>query len=150
MAKEPIISRMAVAGHPVHPMLIHFPVAFLLGLVGADLAYLFLADPFWTRVGLWLAGLGSLGGWLAALAGLVDLVLVARIRNLVIAWSHALMAVMTLSLASFNWLLRFHGENGFNPWGMYMSLLTAALITVTSVLGGQMVYGHAVGVHVES
>ncbi len=40
MASEPIISRMSVAGHPIHPMLIHFPVAFLLGLVGADLAYI--------------------------------------------------------------------------------------------------------------
>jgi uncharacterized membrane protein len=140
---------MSVAGHPIHPMVIHFPVAFLLGLVGADLAYLFLADPFWARVGLWLAGLGSLGGWLAGLAGLVDLVSVPRIRNLVIAWSHALMAVMTLSLASFNWLLRFNDTTGFNPWCLYISLLTAALITATSLLGGQMVYGHAVGVHIE-
>jgi len=150
MSKEPIISRMSVAGHPIHPMVIHFPVAFLLGLVGADLAYFFLADPFWARVGLWLAGLGSLGGWAAALAGLVDLVFVPRIRQLVIAWSHALMAVMTLSLASFNWLLRFNDANAFNPWGLYISLLTAALITITSVLGGQMVYGHGVGVHADS
>lgn len=149
MAREPIRSRMSVAGHPIHPMLIHFPVAFLLGLVGTDLAYIYTADPFWARVGLWLAGAGSLGGWLAALAGLVDLVLVRHIRNLAIAWIHALLAVMTLSLASFNWLLRFNDESGFNPWGLYLSLLTAALITGTSVLGGQMVYGHAVGVDIE-
>lgn len=149
MLQEPIISRMSIAGHPIHPMLIHFPVAFLLGLVGADLAYLFMDDPFWARVGLWLAGIGSLGGWMAGLAGLGDLIFVQRIRNLVIAWSHALLAVMTLSLASFNWLLRFNDENGFNPWGLYISLLTAALISITSVLGGQMVYGNAVGVNVE-
>jgi uncharacterized membrane protein len=150
MLQEPIISRMSIAGHPIHPMLIHFPVAFLLGLVGADLAYLFLDDPFWARVGLWLAGIGSLGGWMAGLVGLGDLIFVQRIRNLVIAWSHALLAVMTLSLASFNWLLRFDNENGFiNPWGLYISLLTATLISITSVLGGQMVYGNAVGVNVE-
>ncbi|MGZ8160014.1 MAG: DUF2231 domain-containing protein [Methylobacter sp.] len=149
MPKEPIISRMSVAGHPIHPMVIHFPVAFLLGLVGADLAYFFLADPFWARAGLWLAGLGSLGGWLAGLAGLVDLVFVPRIRNLTIAWSHALMAVMTLSLASLNWLLRFNDANGYDSWCLYISLLTAALISITSMLGGQMVYHHAVGVHVE-
>jgi len=130
-------------------MLIHFPVAFLLGLVGSDLAFLYTADPFWTRVGLWLAGLGSLGGWLAGLAGLVDLVFVPRIRNLIIAWSHALMAVMTLSLASFNWLLRFSEASRFDPWCLYISLLTAALITITSLLGGQMVYHHAVGVHID-
>jgi uncharacterized membrane protein len=149
MAQETIISRMSVGGHPIHPMLIHFPVAFLLGLVAVDLAYLYTSDPFWVRVGLWFAGIGSLGGWMAGLAGLVDLLLVPRIRNLVIAWSHALLAVMTLALASFNWLLRFNDDSGFNLWGLYISLLTAALITGTSLLGGQMVYGHAVGVHVE-
>ncbi|MGR9086762.1 MAG: DUF2231 domain-containing protein [Gammaproteobacteria bacterium] len=149
MPSEPIISRMSFAGHPIHPMLIHFPVAFLLGLVGADLAYLYTEDPFWSRVGLWLAGVGSLGGWMAGLAGLADLILVPRIRALIIAWSHALLAVMTLSLASFNWFLRFNDENGFDAWGVYLSLLTAAMISLTSVLGGQMVYGHAVGVHVE-
>ncbi|MGY6275127.1 DUF2231 domain-containing protein [Methylomonas sp. MgM2] len=150
MAQDPIISRMSIHGHPIHPMLIHFPVAFLLGLVGADLAYLYTTDPFWMRVGLWLAGLGSLGGWLAGLAGLVDLLLVWHIRNLIIAWSHALLAVMTLALASFNWLLRVSAENGFSLWSLYVSLLTAAMISVTSVLGGQMVYGHAVGVKIET
>lgn len=149
MARDPIISRMSIGGHPIHPMLIHFPVAFLLGLVGADLAFLYTADPFWIRVGLWLSGLGSLGGWFAGLAGFIDLVLVPRIRNLPIAWIHALLAVMTLALASFNWALRFHDESGFDLWYLYVSLLTAALIAVTSMLGGQLVYGHGVGVHPE-
>ncbi|MGG7056348.1 DUF2231 domain-containing protein [Nitrosomonas sp. ANs5] len=149
MAQEPIISRISIAGHPIHPMLIHFPVAFLLGLVGTDLAYLYTDDPFWARTGLWLAGIGSLGGWLAGLAGLGDLILVPRIRSLIIAWSHALLAVMTLALGSFNWFLRFNDESSFDPWCLYLSLLTAALISVTSILGGQMVYGHAVGVKVK-
>lgn len=150
MARVPVISRMSIGGHPIHPMLIHFPLAFLLGLVAADLAYLYTDDSFWARVGLWLAGLGSLGGWLAGMAGLVDLLSVQGIRNLTIAWIHALMAVMTLALASFNWFLRFNTEGYFAPWGLYISLLTAALITITSLLGGQMVYRHGVGVDAKS
>ena len=150
MMQEPIISRMSIGGHPIHPMVIHFPVAFLLGLVGADLAYLYTEESFWIRVGLWLAGLGSLAGWLAGMAGLVDLLSVPRIRNLTIAWIHGLMAVMTLALASFNWLLRYKADGVFEPWGLYVSLLTAALLTTTSLLGGQMVYRHAVGVHAKS
>ncbi|WP_074903457.1 DUF2231 domain-containing protein [Nitrosomonas communis] len=150
MAQQPIISRMSIGGHPIHPMLIHFPVAFLLGLVGADLVYLYTDDPFWIRVGLWLAGLGSLGGWLAGIAGLIDLIFVPRIRSLLIAWIHALLAIMTLALASFNWLLRYSSESSFDPWGLHISLLTAVLITITSLLGGQMVYHHAVGVNIKS
>lgn len=64
MATEPILSHMAIRGHPLHPMLIHFPVAALLGLVATDLAYLFSGDYFWARASLWLAGVGALGGWI--------------------------------------------------------------------------------------
>jgi uncharacterized membrane protein len=145
---EPILSRAAIAGHPVHPMLIHFPVAALLALVGADAAYLYGGDPFWARAGLWLAGVGALGGWGASVAGLVDLLGVAQIRRLVSAWGHALMAVMMLSLATLNWRLRLGDDPGqyVMPWGLGMSLLTAAFISLASYLGGRLVYEKAVGV----
>jgi uncharacterized membrane protein len=35
------------------------------------------------------------------------------------------------------------------PWGLAVSLLTAALIALAGWLGGQLVYEHAVGVDVE-
>lgn len=145
---EPILSRAAIAGHPLHPMMIHFPVAALLALVPADLAFIYGGDPFWARVGLWLAGVGAVGGWIASLAGLVDLLTVGRIRRLVTAWGHALMAVMMLSLASMNWLVRLASELGtlVFPWGAGLSLLTAGFIALAAYLGGRLVYEHAVGV----
>lgn len=150
MPTEPIQSRAAIFGHPLHPVLIHFPVAALIGLVGSDAAWLLTGDYFWARAGLWLAGLGALGGWISGVAGLVDVATVWRIRRLITAWCHALLAVMLLSLASFNWLLRL-GEPDAHilPWGVYVSLLTAALISVTGYLGGRLVYEYAVGVDTE-
>ena len=146
-AKESIISRAAIAEHPLHPMMIHFPVAALLGLVASDLAYLWLGDPFWARASLWLAGVGAFGGWVASLAGLVDLLTVTSIRLKITAWCHAIMAVMMLSLASLNWLLRYAGpEQGMERWGLYLSLLTAGMIAVAAYLGGRLVYEHGVGV----
>ncbi len=147
---EPIISRMAVLGHPIHPVLIHFPVAALIGLVATDLAWILTGDYFWARAGLWLAGVGAAGGALSGLAGLVDLVTVARIRRLVTAWSHAILAVMLLSLACLNWLLRIRApDTAILPWGLTVSLLTALLIAITGYLGGRLVYEYAVGVDVE-
>lgn len=147
MRHRPVLSRVAILGHPVHPMLIHFPVAALLGLVATDLAYIFTADPFWARAGLWLSGIGALGGWVSGMAGLVDLTTVAKIRRLVSAWCHAILAVMLLSLATFNWLLRVgEPELRILPWGVYISLLTALLIAITGVFGGRLVYEYAVGV----
>ncbi len=144
---EPIISFAAILGHPVHPMLIHFPVAALVGLMATDLAWLFTEDPFWARAGLWMAGVGALGGWVSGMAGFVDLVIVPRIRRLITAWCHGVLAVMMLSLASLNWLLRVDAPAAhIFPWGIYLSFLTGGLISLTSFLGGRLVYEYAIGV----
>lgn len=150
--QQPIHSRAAIGGHPLHPMMIHFPVAALIALIGADLGYLFSGDPFWARAGLWLAGVGAFGGWIASVMGAIDLFTVREVRQLITAWCHSLLAIMMLSLASLNWVLRFEAAEAAEaiyPWGLYVSLLTGALIAVTGVLGGQLVYEHAVGVNVE-
>lgn len=144
-----IISRAAIAGHPLHPVMIHFPVAALMALVASDIGYLLSGDPFWMRASLWLAGVGAFGGWIASMAGIVDLVTVPRIRRLITGWSHAIVAVIMLSLASLNWLLRFNDSSAILPWGLAVSLLTAGLIAVAGLLGGQLVYEHAVGVDVD-
>lgn len=145
---EVIPSNAAIGGHPLHPMLIHFPVAALLGLVGADLAYFWTLDPFWWRAALWLSGVGAFGGWIASSAGLVDLLTVAEIRRKITAWCHALLAVMMLSVASLNWVLRVGSspDDGYLLWGLGLSLLTAALISLAAFLGGRLVYEHAVAV----
>lgn len=148
--QEPIMSKMTLGGHPIHPMLIHFPVAALMGLVATDVAYLFSGDYFWARASLWLAGVGALGGWVSGSVGLIDLIAVPRIRRLITAWCHATLAVMLLSLASLNWLFRFDNADALIwPWGLYLSLLTGALIAVTSMLGGKLVYERAVGVDID-
>lgn len=145
-----IPSRAAITGHPIHPMLIHFPVAALVALVASDFAFLYTGDPFWARSGLWLAGVGAFGGWIASIAGAIDLFTVRRIRWLIAGWCHAILAVMMLSVASLNWLLRFGASDAVMPWGLYLSLLTGVLIGAASALGGRLVYEHAVGVDLES
>lgn len=145
---EVIHSNAAIGGHPLHPMMIHFPVAALLGLVAADLAFFWTLDHFWWRAGLWLAGVGAFGGWIASVAGLIDLLTVAQIRRKVTAWCHALLAVMMLSLASLNWVLRVGREpdDAYVVWGLALSLLTAGMISLAAFLGGRLVYEHAVAV----
>jgi len=150
MPARPISSRMALYGHPIHPVLIHFPVAALLGLIGTDVGYWWTGDFFWARAGVWLAGVGTVGGTVAGAVGLIDLVTVARIRRMVTGWGHAILAVMMLSLACFNWLLRIDEPAAhIVPLGLYVSFLTGALIAVTGYLGGQLVYEYAVGVDIE-
>ena len=147
---QTIPSRAAIAGHPLHPMMVHFPVAALLGVLGADIGWFLTGDSFWSRMGLWLAGIGAVGGWIASVAGLVDLLTVAAIRRLVTGWQHAILAVMMLSVATLNWLLRLTwGEIFILPWGMAAGWLTAVLIAMAAFLGGRLVYEKAVGVDLD-
>lgn len=149
MKLEPIHSLMSVSGHPIHPMLIHFPVAMLIAVMATDLAWIITGDLFWARAGVWLTGVGALGVAISSCVGLIDLVFVKRIRRLVTAWTHASLAVVVLSLASFNWLLRIDDPQvNIIPWGFYVSLLTGALISATSFLGGRLVFEFAVGIDV--
>ena len=147
---ESISSRMSIGGHPIHPMLIHFPVAALIGLIGTDLAHVLTGDAFWARASIWLVGVGVIGGWVSGTIGLLDLLLVEKIRRLITAWCHAILAVMLLSLATLNWMLRIgQMQEAILPWGLYLSLASGALIALTSFFGGQLVYDHAIGVDFE-
>ncbi|WP_306460299.1 DUF2231 domain-containing protein, partial [Halomonas sp. ALS9] len=42
-----IKSRASLAGHPLHPVMIHFPVAALMALVASEIGYLLSGHPFW-------------------------------------------------------------------------------------------------------
>lgn len=143
---ESTTSYIAIAGHPLHPMLITFPVAYLMATLASDIGYWWTADPFWARASLWLAGAGLFIGLLAALAGTLDFMLVKEIRRHVTSWSHFLMAVMMLSMAGANWWLRMpDAEAGILPWGIVLSTATALAVSLAGWLGGKLVFEHKVG-----
>jgi hypothetical protein len=50
---DPVPSTAAIGGHPIHPMLIPFPIAFLVGVLATDLAYWGTVNAFWARASSW-------------------------------------------------------------------------------------------------
>jgi uncharacterized membrane protein len=144
-------SAVAVAGHPLHPMMVTFPIAFLTTVLASDLAFVFLGDPFWARMSLWLLGIGTMGGFVAGITGAVELLWVRGIRRRAAAWSHFVAAVMLLSIAFANWLLRLgDAEVAVVPWGLYLSTLGAMLVGLAGWLGGKLVFHHQLGIETES
>src|SRR3954451_2019814 len=96
-------STAQVAGHPIHPMLIPFPIAcFVLTLV-SDLAFWTTSNDFWAKASLCLLGVGLIMAALAAVMGLVDVVGDAQIRDLSDAWPHAGGNVIALVIELFSW-----------------------------------------------
>ena len=143
-------SQVAVARHPLHPMLVTFPIAFYIGALGADAAFWFTGDDFWARGGLWLLGAATLMGILAGIAGTVELLWVPDIRHRAAAWSHFVVAVMLLSVGAINWLFRLREPiDAILPQGFFLSALGAALVGMAGWLGGKLVFEHQVGIHEE-
>ena len=60
-------SSARLLGHPIHPMLVPFPIAFFTAVFLADLAYWLAPRPFWAEAGFWLLAAGLVGAALAAI-----------------------------------------------------------------------------------
>lgn len=144
---EPVPSTAAIAGHPLHPMLIPFPIASLVGALLADLAYWGTDDSFWAEAARWLTGFGLVTGVLAAVLGLVDFLTRKRIRDLSIAWIHFLGNAVAMVLALVSLLLRLDDpEDAVVPQGLILSVLIAGILSLTGWLGGEMSYRYKIGV----
>src|SRR5262245_60487078 len=70
--EEIMESRTKIFGHPVHPMLIVLPLGLFIGGVVSDAVYLLWGFPSLASVGHWNIAGGLAGGFLAAVAGVLD------------------------------------------------------------------------------
>ena len=140
-------STAAIMGHPIHPGLIPFPIAFLTTAVATDLAARATGDPFWSRVSGYLIGAGLAAGAVAGAVGAIDYFTIRRARESSVGKLHAYGNSAALALAAANLAMRRDARPGEVPDGaLALSLATAGLIGVTAWAGGELSYAHMVGV----
>ena len=140
-------STVAIAGHPLHPLLVTFPIAFLTGVLGTDVGYWLTGDDFWARASYWLIGAGLVSGVVAALVGMSDFVKIDRVRQHSAGWAHMVGNVAALSLSLINFILRWGNQTGaVLPVGLLISLVVATLLAVTGWYGAELIYRHKVAV----
>jgi len=140
-------STVAIAGHPLHPLSVIFPIAFLAAALGSDFGYWLTRDPFWARASLWLIGLGLAGGLIAAAIGLSDFLKIERVRKRSAGWAHLILNVSILVLTLFNFLLRLgNAESRILPWGLLLSLVVGTLTSASGWFGAELSYRHKIGV----
>jgi uncharacterized membrane protein len=141
-------SAIAVAGHPLHAMSVHFPIALVFGTLAVDVFYWFTADTFWLRVGLWTSGTAFFAGIAAGIVGTAELILVPGIRARVASWAHAIAAVTLISVAGANWGIRLLDPSAVLPHGMLLSVLASILTGVAGWHGGKLIFDHGIGLMV--
>lgn len=139
-------STAQIAGHPIHPMLVPFPIVCFVGTLVTDIAYWRTAQMMWADFSAWLLTVGMIMGVLAAIAGLIDFLGNRLIRTQRPAWPHMIGNIVVLLLALLNALV--HTRDAWTsvvPTGLILSAVVVLILPVTGWLGWSMVYRHGVG-----
>ena len=140
-------STARIFGHPIHPMLVSYPIAFLTGTLVTDLLYCWTRDFFWAAASFYLLAAGIAMALAAAVFGLTDFLGDRRIRALSHAWQHMIGNLAAVLLSVFNLYLRLGGpETSVLPLGLAISAIVVLLLVFTGWRGGDLVFHHRVGI----
>jgi len=140
-------SKVKFAGHPVHPMLIVFPLGLLATAVIFDIIYLVSDNSRWTLVAYYLIGAGTIGGLVAAATGWLDWFAIPNgTRAKRIGLQHGVGNVIVLALFILSWVLRRDSPELPPTGAIVAGLLGFGLAAVTGWLGGELVDRLGVGV----
>ncbi|MFD4836991.1 DUF2231 domain-containing protein [Achromobacter sp. NPDC058515] len=132
--------------HPLHPALVHFPIACWSLAVAADYAGLWFGEAAWRWSGGLLA-VGCIMALAAMLAGLIELPRVPQGSALRVAYWHMGAMLLASVLFSLRLLLRLEEMRPLEPDAVSLLLDAAGLICLAAGgwLGGTLVYHYGVG-----
>jgi uncharacterized membrane protein len=139
-------STAQIGGHPIHPMLVPFPIAFLVGTFICDLVFRANGNVFWATAAYWCLVAGLVGAAAAAVAGLIDFLGDRRIRLIKPAWWHMVGNVIAVVLSLLSFWLRHRTVDGIYPSGLWISLIVVLILLFTGWQGGELVFRHRVAV----
>lgn len=144
-------SPASIGGHPIHPMIIPFPIALWVFSLIADLIYLWRGNPVWRNYIAFYTLLGGIiGGAAAAVPGVIDWLSLKDREVVKIANWHARLNVIALLIFAASLYLRTASGAGLVGYSynipIALSVLGVVLITISGWLGGEMVFKHGVAV----
>ena len=144
-------SPASVGGHPIHPMIIPFPIGLWVFSLIADVIYLWRGNPVWRDwIAFYALLAGIIGAALAAVFGIIDWLSIKDREVKKVANWHARLNILALLLFAASWYLRT--DKGLEMTGSYkipMGLSGVGLIAIviSGWLGGELVFKHGVGVN---
>ena len=140
-------SRAKLFGHPIHQMLIVFPLGLLATAVAFDVAYLLTDNGRWADIAFWLIVAGLLSGAAAAVFGAVYWSAIpSGTRAKRVGALHGAGNAVVLALYAGSWLLRRDATTAPEGLALALSFAGAGLALVTAWLGGELVDRLGVGV----
>lgn len=142
-------SKASIAGHPIHPMLIPFPLALWVTSFVVDVLYYFLRHATLLVIAKFMIAAGCLGAVAAAIPGIIDWLSIKNGDVKKVANWHARLNITALVVFAISLFLRmgryseFVGRKLTIPF--LLSLVGVILIAISGWLGGELVFRYGMG-----
>lgn len=134
-----------IAGRPIQPMMIPYPIAFFVAALFTDLTYWRTADPLWTTMSSWLLLAGLVMAGCALLAELIRVLDHRSLQRRTAVWIHVLGNGLAFLLSAVNFV--FHVRDGYSavvPAGPLLSAAVVVILLLTGWTGLGLVYRQGV------
>lgn len=132
-------SPASIAKHPIHPMLVGFPIGLWVFALVCDVVRLSGGSETWSTVAFYSVAGGIVGAILAAVPGLIDYFSIDEGAMKRIATYHLALNLGALVIFGLSFWLRLRGD-GLDKVSFLLCLLGVIMIGVGGWLGGEMVY----------
>lgn len=145
-----MITRATIGGHPIHPILVAFPIGLWITSFAVDILFYVTRHSTLLIISKFLIAAGCIGAVAAAIPGIIDWWSLAEPGVVKVANWHARLNIAALVVFAISLYLRMRshghlvGHRLMIPFGI--SLVGIILITISGWLGGELVYKHGVGV----
>jgi uncharacterized membrane protein len=139
-------SPASIAKHPIHPMLVVFPIGLWIFSLISDVIYAMgWGASVWNDVAFYTMAGGIVGALIAALPGFVDLFSMSKPKVKAIGIWHMSINLLVVALFALNLWMRYDAAPGA-ALPIWLSVIGVVLLGVSGWLGGEMVYVHGVAV----
>jgi uncharacterized membrane protein len=141
-------SKVKLVGHPIHPMLVVFPLGLFIVAIICDILYGLSQQTTFALVAFYDIAAGIIGGLIAAVFGFLDWLAVpdgTRAKRLGLL--HGLGNVIIVVLFAISWLMRASDPTHLpTATAFVLGLVAIGLALITSWVGGELVNRMGVGV----
>src|SRR5687768_14166253 len=140
-------SKAKLLGHPIHQMLIVFPLGLLAMAIVFDVLALAVANGYWSEIAFWMIAAGVVTGLLAAPFGAIDWwAIPSGTRAKRVGALHGIGNVVVVLLFGSSWLMRQDAPAAPDTIALILSFAGGFLALGTGWLGGELVDRLAIGV----
>lgn len=137
-------TRVTVAGHPIHPMLVTLPIGLWVFSMICDFVFLYGGDSRWEVTAYFTLGAGIVGALVAAVPGLLDLLGLRDARAARVGTYHMILNLAIVAIQAANFWMRMQDDGSADVVPRAISIVAVAALIASGWLGGHLV--HVLGV----